>query len=179
MEMTWRLVASATLIGVCLGAVWFDLRERRIPNLLTVGGLAAALLLRIPGGLESVGSGLLGAAIGFGVALPFFLVGGLGGGDAKLLSTVGAFLGPEHVWTGLLVMAFSGGVLALAAIARKRAFRQTAANLVTIFTTFGSRTFTGWKGEESEAAVTLDTPGVITVPYGLAIAAGAMAGWFL
>lgn len=179
MTWTWELVSSATLVGVCLVAVWFDVRERRIPNLLTVGGFGIALLLRIPSGAEAIGSGLLGGLVGFGVALPFFLVGGLGGGDAKLLAAVGAFLGPARMWTALLVMAFAGGLMALAAIARRRAFQQTAVNLVTIFTTFGRKTFTGWKGEESEAAVTLDTPGVITVPYGVAIAAGALAGWFM
>ncbi len=167
------------LVAVALSAVWFDVRERRIPNALTVGALGLALLLRATLGAGELVAGLTGAAIGFGLALPFFLVGGLGGGDVKLLAAVGAFLGPGRIWFALLVMALVGGVMAVFVIARNRAFRDTAANLHAILATFGSRTFTGWKGEGSGAAVTLETPGVLTVPYGVAIAAGAIGSWLV
>lgn len=172
-------VMGPILVALMGTAVWFDLRERRIPNALTVGGLLLGLAMRVPGGWEPVGTGLLGAAIAFAVGLPFFLVGGLGGGDVKLLAAGGAFLGLERLFIGLVTMAFVGGALAIVEILRKGAVSQVAANLRTIFTTFGSRTFTGWKGEESEAALTLETPGAVSVPYGIAIAAGFVAGWYL
>lgn len=167
------------LCAVAAGSVWFDLRERRLPNALTVGALALALVLRVPIGLGALVDGLLGALIGLGLALPFFLVGGLGGGDVKLLAAVGAFLGPRDIWFALLVMALVGAVMAIAVIVRHRALGRTAANLRTIIVTFGRRTFTGWKGAESEAPVTLETEGVLTVPYGVAIAAGALVSWFV
>ena len=167
------------LCGVAAGAVWFDVRERRLPNALTVGATVLALALRALAGLDPLVDGLLGAVLGFGLALPFFLAGGLGGGDVKLLAATGAFLGPRYLWFALLVMALVGGVMAVAVIARHRAFGQTAVNLRAIITTLGARTFTGWKGEESESPVTLETEGVLTVPYGVAIATGALAAWFV
>jgi len=130
-------------------------------------------------GFAAVGDGLLGALLGFGLALPFFLVGGLGGGDVKLLGAVGGFLGPRDLWFALLVMALVGGVMAVGLIIKHRALSQTAANLRTIFMTLGPGTFTGWKGAESDAPITLETEGVLTVPYGVAIAAGAVASWFV
>lgn len=172
-------VTGGVLSAVALAAIWFDVREQRLPNALTVGALALALLLRVPDGLTGLGAGLAGAGIGFGLALPFFLTGGLGGGDVKLLTAVGAFLGPQRIWFALLVMALVGGVMAIAMIIRHRAFRQTLSNLHAIITTFGARTFSGWKGAESEAAVTLDTPDVLIVPYGVAIAVGAVTAWFV
>ena len=96
-----------------------------------------------------------------------------------MLTAAGAFLGPARIWFCLLVMALVGGVMAVAAITRRRAFRQTAANLHTLFATMGPRAFSGWKGPESGAAVTLETPGVVTVPYGVAIATGALVSWFV
>ncbi len=165
------------LFGAAGAAIWFDVRERRIPNALTLGALLVAVALRATLGLDGLMAGLAGAAIGFALALPFFLVGGLGGGDVKLLAAMGAFLGPRQIWLALLIMALVGGLMAVVVIAKNRAFRHTAANLHAIFTTFGARTFTGWKGEGSGAAVTLETPGVLTVPYGVAIAAGAIGAW--
>lgn len=173
----WLTALGLALIGLALAASWFDLRERRVPNWLTVSGLAVALFLRAPGGLGEVGLGLAGAAICFAVALPFFLVGGLGGGDVKLLTAVGAFLGPVQIWMALFVMAMAGGLMALVVIVKNGAIRQTMANLHTIFLSFGRKSFRGWKGEGS--AVTLETPGALTVPYAVAISAGALWGWFL
>jgi len=169
----------AALVVLAAAAAWWDVRERRIPNALTVVGLAAALLLRAPLGLGSVWAGLVGAGIALLLSLVLFLAGGMGGGDVKLLAAVGAFLGPDRLWPALLVMALTGGVMAAWVILRRGAIPETAANLKTLWITLGRRTFTGWKGSESEAALTLDTPGALTVPYGVAIAVGAVAAWFL
>lgn len=170
---------GVALCLACAGAAWFDIRERRLPNVLTAGALVVALALRAPMGFDALGQGLLGALLAFGLALPFFMAGGLGGGDVKLLVAVGAFLGPGNLWLALLVMALVGAVMAIVVLIRRRAFAQTAVNLRTIFSTFGPDTFTGWKGEDSRAAVTLDTPGVLSVPYGVAIAVGALTAWFV
>jgi len=175
----WNTLTGVALCGVALGAAWFDVRERRIPNALTVGAFVAAVVLRIPLGFDALGATFLGAALAFALALPFFLVGGLGGGDVKLLTAVGAFLGPHDLWFALLVMALVGGAMAVFVITKHRAFGQTAVNLRAIVSTLGPGTFTGWKGEGSKASVTLDTPGVLTVPYGVAIASGALAAWFV
>ncbi len=170
---------GVALCAACFAAAWFDVRERRVPNALTLGAFAIAILLRAPLGLDALADGLLGTLLGFGLALPFFLVGGLGGGDVKLLAAVGAFLGPRDLWFALLVMALVGGVMAVFVILKHRAIAQTAVNLRAIFASFGAATFSGWKGRESRAAVTLETPGVLTVPYGVAIAAGALTAWFV
>lgn len=170
---------TIALVATCAVAAWFDVRENRLPNWLTVSALAVALALRTALGWGELGTGALGAGICFALALPFFLVGGAGGGDVKLLTAVGAFLGPGRLPTALFVMAMAGGAMAAVAILRRGALSEVWANLRTIRSTFGSKTFTGWRGRESEAALTLDSPGAITVPYGVAIAAGALAGWFL
>ncbi len=173
---------SASLIALCGVAAWFDVREHRVPNGLTVGGLLVGLALQaLHGGLAGLGSGLAAAAIAFGIALPFFLVGGLGGGDVKLLTAVGAFLGLGNVLPALAAIAIAGGVMAAGLmLVRRGLFRQTLANLHTIFLTLSRRTFTGWKsGEANQALLTLDTPGAISLPYAVAIAAGTLLTWFV
>lgn len=170
---------AVLLVLVCAAAAWFDVRENRIPNVLTLGTLILALALRAAGQAGLV-DGLAGAGIAFGIALPFFLVGGLGGGDAKLLAAVGALVGLDRVFTALFLTAVVGGAMGIFMMLKKGAVLQTMANLRTILMTFGRGTFTGWKRDgESRAAVTLDTPGVITVPYGVAIAAGGLLSWFV
>ena len=172
------LLTSVALVFAAVAASWFDLRERRIPNVLTMGAFVVAIILRMPGGLEEVGLGLAGALLALGLALPFFLVGGLGGGDLKFLVAIGAFLGPVRLFLALLVMSIVGAAMAVFAIIRRRAFAETAANLYTIISTFGRRNFSGWK-EESDVPLTIHSPAVITVPYGVAIAAGGLTAWFV
>ncbi len=67
---------AATTVGLVLIAVvaaFFDIRERRVPNVLTVGGLATALLLGAAGGWDGLGAAAAGALISLLVALPIFL----------------------------------------------------------------------------------------------------------
>lgn len=170
---------TTALVVAAVAAAWGDVRHRRIPNVLTVGALVVALGLRSLLGFGDLVAGLEGAALAFGLSLVFFLMGGMGGGDVKWLAAVGAFLGPHRLWPGLFAMALTGGVMAVWVLVRRNAMPETAANLHTMFLTFGRKSFSGWKGRESGVALTLETPGAITVPYGIAISVGALAGWFL
>lgn len=177
--MTLTLLSTAVVIGLAIGATWFDVRERRIPNALTMTALVAAIVLRVPLGGSAIAAGLTGAAICFGLALVLFLLGALGGGDVKMLAAAGALLGPSRLGTALLVTALVGGVMGITQILFRRRVTETMANIHTILATFGRKSLNGWKGTGHGAAITLDSPDAMSVPYGVAIAAGALAGWFI
>lgn len=171
-------VAGLAIVTVALTAAWFDVKERRIPNALTVSALGVALLMALVGGLPSLGASLAGAGLCLLLALPFFLVRGLGGGDVKLLVAFGAFLGPARIPPALFVMAVVGGVMGLAAMIRQKAVSRTFVNLYLMLSTVASRVVGRSKDASGRFWMTLDTPGAVTVPYGVAIAAGALYAWF-
>ena len=170
------LAADIVLIAVVAVAAVLDLKTRRIPNWLTMSAFGIALLLRIPLGGSALLDGLAAAGIAFLLCLPVFALGGLGGGDLKLLTAVGAFLGVERLWGALLVTVLVGGAFALVAVLRRRRTGETAANMYWILKSLGKRSsYRGWKAEsDDDAPPTIRSAGVITQPYGLAIAAGAI-----
>src|SRR5690606_35662753 len=153
-------------------AAWLDVRTGRIPNLLTVGGLAAALALRALLGPDPVLPGLAGAGIALAFGLPLFALRGLGGGDVKLLAAVGAFLGPGRLIMALLAAGVAGGVLAVAVALRRGVL------LPALLGTGGLLRRWATLGRAGERR-TLASPGAIPVPYGVASAVGAVVGWFL
>lgn len=108
------LVPVAAL-AVSLAACVTDLRSRRIPNVLTFGAAAAALLAHgVMTGWHGATTALYGYLVGLALFLPFFLLGGMGAGDVKLVAAIGAWLGPvQAVWVVLLT-SIAGGVLAIA-----------------------------------------------------------------
>jgi len=57
-----------------------------------------------------------GAAAGFLVFFVLHWMGGLGGGDVKLMAAFGALLGPAGVLTAALLAAVAGALLAAAAL---------------------------------------------------------------
>lgn len=102
------------LLGVTLAlAVGFDLAERRIPNWLTLGGAAAALLLAlITAGLPGLREHLFGALVLGGIFFIFWKLGLVGGGDQKLMLAVGAAVGLPWVLTTLVGTAVAGALQA-------------------------------------------------------------------
>lgn len=107
-------LAYAVVLAVSFVACVTDLRSRRIPNVLTFGTAAAAIVFHaVAGGMD----GFLGAVAGWfaGAALFFlpFALGGMGAGDVKLLAALGAWLGPSMtVWLALYT-GVAGGVASL------------------------------------------------------------------
>ena len=164
-----QLATLASLLGV---AVFTDLRERRIPNKVTVPGLFAGLTIATAVEAGVPVSALGGAGLAFLVALPFVALGGFGGGDAKLLTAVGAFVGAGGLLSVVLYGALAGGLLALGSAMRRGTLIPVLVNsgkLMVHLITLGRH------GER----FALDHPGAHSVPYGVAIAAGALATWFV
>jgi len=96
-----------------------DLRTRRIPNVLTFGAALAGLVFQFAtGGVEALGQAALGWLLGALVFLLPFALGGLGGGDVKLLAALGAWLGPADALWLVLYTGVAGGVMAVAVSAR-------------------------------------------------------------
>ena len=169
---TNSLTISLPFVLIMVLAGVTDLRTRRIPNVLTVAGMVAAPVLwaLLAGPVVALAS-VVGGAIALVVGMTLFALGALGGGDAKLLVVTGAFLGPARLVSALLVIGITGGVLALAVALRRGHLLRTLArawHLSLHLTTLGR------KGTPHD----LESPGALTIPYGVAIAAGSLATWF-
>ncbi len=117
-------VAIAVLMG--LAASVEDLVRRRVSNWIPAVLLAAGVTVQaLEAGWRGAGSAALGAALGFGVFLVFYLLGGMGGGDVKLMAGFGALVGAGRLleaalWTGILGGLIAVGVLAAQWIRRRR-----------------------------------------------------------
>jgi prepilin peptidase CpaA len=100
-----------------LGIAGCDLKTRRIPNYLTLGGALGGLGFQwvyhgFPGFLD----GLAGLGLGFILLLGPYLLGGLGAGDVKASAALGAWLGPWRAAALLVYMGVSGGLVLLAVL---------------------------------------------------------------
>ena len=119
------VVAAAVVAGVT------DIWKFKVYNALTLPLLVAGLMYH---GFHDGAPGLMLSAIGmlcgFGVLILFFLLGGYGGGDVKLLAAFGAWLGPEAVLYVFIAGSLVAGVYAL--------------GLVLLYGTFGE-IWTRWK----------------------------------
>jgi prepilin peptidase CpaA len=142
---TW---ANWPLLVVCLGmiaAAVIDWWKFKVPNRLTfplilsgwLFGLLnnfGALPATYAGGL---GGALLGTALGLGLLLPIYAIGGMGAGDVKMTmgfgSWIGAFYGaPDGLW--IIFYAFcagtiAGGLIAIVMITVRGQYRANMQNV--------------------------------------------------
>jgi prepilin peptidase CpaA len=88
---------SVALI-VALISGYTDIRYRKILNLVSLPAIAVGFILQVVffglPGLISAGVGFL---IGFGFFFLFYVFGGMGAGDVKLMGALGALLGQTYI----------------------------------------------------------------------------------
>jgi prepilin peptidase CpaA len=119
---TYGLLMCAPMFALLAWAAVTDCASRRIPNwvsyTLILSGLLQSFTSRATVGF---GGAVLGMLVGFGLTFIFFAVGAMGGGDVKLLTGVGAWLGPLGVLLVFFIEAIVGMVQAvLQAMSQKR-----------------------------------------------------------
>jgi len=113
-------LSTLFLLMVLLVAVVTDLRRNRIPNWLTFGTLVCGLLLQYTFlGSDGLMAGLAGAGMGLVLLIPFFLLGGMGAGDVKMMAAVGTLLGFKPVMMAAALSLCLAGLYALLLITLK------------------------------------------------------------
>jgi prepilin peptidase CpaA len=157
----WCAVLATALVGA---AAITDLRWRRIPNVLTFGAFGSALAIRI----AFQGWAGLGLALGGAFLAPLLLLAmhggkGLGMGDLKLAGAVGAIFGPVLAITMILISAVAGGVMAVTVLTMRGGGLTQLFDVLLIGVPFMRKR----RGRG-------DAPVSVTMPYGVAIAAGTL-----
>lgn len=99
---------------ILIVASWIDIKQHRIPNMLTFSALVAGFSLQLLlQGWDGLTYSLSGLAVGFLILMPFYLKGGMGAGDVKLMAAVGAFLGFENVLLAVGLSLFVGSIMGI------------------------------------------------------------------
>lgn len=162
------------VLGVVATAAVIDVQTRRIPNFLTFGSAAGALIHAVyVGGLHGLALSAAGWATGIALFLPMFLLRGMGAGDVKLLGAVGAWLGPMGAVYAGLYSVLAGGVLALIVGVIHGYLGKALSNL------WGLLGFWRTAGIQPLPGLTIEDAVGPRLAYGVAIAAGTLAAVWL
>jgi prepilin peptidase CpaA len=143
----------------CFIAGFYDLRSRRIPNVLTGSLAVAALVVHAFAGLQSLGISLLVMVTLTLVCALVYSRGGIGGGDVKLAVAVSGILSYPLFLPFLLYSALGGGLLAIFFLVFKGETRAAYSRVMLL------------AAGETRSIYTQRT----TLPYALAFAIGAIA----
>jgi prepilin peptidase CpaA len=157
------LDTALTLFVLCVAII--DWRTHRIPNLLcavaAIIGLSSQLWMHGEDGLLAA---LGGAAVGFSMFLPFYVLRAFGAGDVKAMATVGIFLGMRTTMMAVGMTLIMGAVLGLAVLIFKRSHASaTFHRLVGLMVAPIASMRGSMRAETTES---------LRFPYGVAIACG-------
>lgn len=156
-------------IGIATVGAEEDVRGGRIPNQLTYSGLLVALAVRsLVSGLPGFEDGIVGMLAGGGIFYLLFLLGGMGGGDVKLMAAVGAWAGTAHTVEILIAAAIAGGFLAICSMLFHGQVRITLLNTVELIRHHLTT------GIQPHPVLNVREPGNMRLPYALAIALGTL-----
>jgi prepilin peptidase CpaA len=167
MPVSPNVIKLLLLIPLAVTVTYYDVRYRRIPNVLVLAALISGLVLNsslagVQGTISSVG--------GFGLAfIPMFfmhLFGAMGAGDVKLFGAVGAVLGVGLVPMTFVVVVMLGAALAVYSMVRGGTVFSTLHGVLRIFVGI----LPGW--QMPRFAMPPDRRH--TIPYGVAIMLGSL-----
>jgi prepilin peptidase CpaA len=160
----------ASLAVLCAAiASYYDVRERRIPNRLTGGCLAGGLLLHLAvGGWPDLGSAALAALVAGSLFFIFFIAGGMGAGDVKLMAAVSAIVGPAGLQLLILATVLAGALFAIALAGYHGKLGKTLSNVGALLVHHGQR------GLRPHPELNLSNRQTLRLPFALPVAAGCL-----
>lgn len=164
-------IMTACLIALLLLSAVTDIRWQKIPNWITLPGMAGALALHaVFQGQAGLLFSLKGIGIGIGILLVFYAIGGMGAGDVKLLGAVGGFLGASGVLSAVVMTVLIGGVYAVGLMVLKWGPQEGLFRLVLLLkpSSFSRRARTSVSLCGSQP----------TLRYGVVIALGTLASLY-
>lgn len=162
-------IRTVAILVVAGAAAVYDVRTGKIPNVLTFGAAAVALVYAlVSGGFGDFGWAAAGWLAGAALFFPFFALEGMGAGDVKLLAALAAWFGPaDAVWLAMFA-AMAGGACAVVVALFHGYLRQALANIWLMlihWRVFGFRAIAG---------LTLRDTGSPRLAYAVPIMVGAV-----
>src|SRR5215470_14353782 len=155
------------LAPLAIFVIYYDVRYRRIPNVLVLATLIAGISINIGfNGMQGMISSLEGFALAFFPMLLMHIFGALGAGDVKLFGAVGAVLGVSQVPLAFVVVVMLGAVLAVYTMLRAGTVFSTMHGVLRIFVGI----LPGWEMPRFQIAPDRKH----TIPYGVAIMLGSL-----
>jgi prepilin peptidase CpaA len=159
--------AAGSLLCATLSAA-YDVRSRRIPNFITLPAIAIGLLLHgVFGGWRQLAAAAAGGLICGLIFLVFYLAGGMGAGDVKLITATGCIAGLSLIGHLLLLTALAGGVMAIGLALYRRRLAETWHNMYALAVHHQNM------GLTPHPHFNISNERTLRLPYALAIAAGS------
>jgi prepilin peptidase CpaA len=159
------LVLAATIDG------W----KLKVPNWITFplifAGWAYALACS---GWSGLGASMAGTALGLGLLLPAYAIGGMGAGDVKLLAGVGAWIGVDNTLWAFAISALVGGLIAVAMVVWRKKWGHHQQQFVAIV----DEIFLIRDPAQLSAIAAERKSRMMLLPYGIPIAIGTI-GYFI
>ena len=155
------------LAPLAIFVIYYDVRYRRIPNVLVLATLLAGIAVNtFFGGWHGMAAALEGFGLAFLPMLLMHIFGAMGAGDVKLFGAVGAVLGVSLVPFAFVAVVMLGAVLAIYTMLRAGTVLTTLHGVLRIFVGI----LPGW--EMPRFAMSPDRKH--TIPYGVAIMLGSL-----
>ena len=166
------IVTAAIFIPLAGAITYTDVRYRRIPNKLVLVTLLVGLSVNtIFGGSHGLLLSLAGFALAFALMFFFHIFGTMGAGDVKLFAAIGAVNGLPLVLPTLLVVALTGGVLA---VGKMIYARRVGATMFGVF-----QFFYGLLPGQTVPRFAIPADRSYTLPYAVPICFGSLISFFL
>lgn len=134
MPIPQNIAMAALFLPLAITIAYMDIKYRRIPNKLVLAILLAGLSVNtIFGGSRGLLLSLGGFALSFAIMFFLHVFGTMGAGDVKLFGAIGAVNGLSLVIPTLLVVALTGGILAICMMVYSGRVRSTMFGVMQFF----------------------------------------------
>ena len=164
---------AAASICALIGSV-FDVKSRRVPNSLTGPAILFGMLLHLSiGGWRDLGNSAAAGLICGLVFLVFYLAGGMGAGDVKLITAVGCLCGLHFIPFILALTGIAGGIMAVGLALMRGRLNETLLNVIALISHHRS------KGLTPHPEINVLNASTLRLPYALAITAGCALTLYL
>jgi prepilin peptidase CpaA len=162
------------LAGIVLAA-FFDIKERRIPNIIVYPLMFLGLLFGIARSGADLASSALGLLLGILILLLPFAFGWTGAGDVKFLAATGALVGYELLPRVLFYSCIGAGIIALLAVILGK---TTKINFRTFWRDCTLAFLTSGRSITREDINHLGSD-AYSVPWGVAIGTGTIMAYYV
>lgn len=124
MSFTAFNIAAGALITWCLACAFYDLKQRRLPNFLTLGMHIPTLAVLLIAGHGLLGASITSCLLAWGLALaltlPAYAANWLGAGDVKFLAAIGLLTGLKFLLVSYIIAGLIAGLIILIWLSAQR-----------------------------------------------------------